>query len=164
MLFTLLLSLQFIINMQNHYIVVNNRVIARHRTPELADLAARATGGQIVTSEYAFRKPIVSQTPEGIRITEGWTPPAAERIAFLNRLKAQLLDKTTALQLPPETVVQLAVEMQKFSLLADIGADETLYFSLQQLPPDNPVINGEIKDWLLAELRNYIRSYKPDFE
>ncbi|WP_250631631.1 hypothetical protein [Rhodoflexus caldus] len=66
--------------------------------------------------------------------------------------------------LPPETVMQLAVEMQKFSLLADIGADETLYFSLQQLPPENPVISGEIKAWLLAELRAYIRSYKHDFE
>jgi hypothetical protein len=118
----------------------------------------------------------ISEQPEGAIQVEGVTidvrpytpiktmPTAAERIAFLNRLKAQLLDRTTALALPPETVMQLAVEMQKFSLLADIGADETLYFSLQQLPADNPAINGETKNWLLAELRAYIRSYKPDFE
>ena len=118
----------------------------------------------------------VSEQPEGAIQVEGVTievrpynpvkpmPTAAERIAFLNRLKSQLLDRTTALALPPEAVMQLAVEMQKFSLLADIGADETLYFSLQQLPADNPAINGETKNWLLAELRAYIRSYKPDFE
>jgi len=149
----------------NHYVVVGNRITSVHRNLKVAESQAAARGGAIFTSDFSFRRPVVITNPDGsIKITEGWTPPAAERIAFLNRLKAQLLDRTTALALPPETVMQLAIEMQKFSLLADIGADETLYFSLQQLPADNPAINGETKNWLLAELRAYIRSYKPDFE
>jgi hypothetical protein len=148
-----------------NYIVLNGAVVAMFKNLQLAQKMAEIRGGTVVASNFTFKKPIVTQNPDGsYRIREGWTPPAAERIAFLNSLKAQLLDRTTALKLPPETVMQLALELQKFSLLADIGADETLYFSLQQLPADHPVINGEIKEWLLSALRAYIISYKNELD
>lgn len=114
----------------------------------------------------------ISPEPEGAIQIEGieievrpYKPPApkvptaAERIAFLRKLKAQILDITTGLALSPEQVFQLAQEMEGFSRLVEIGADETLLWAVQQLPDDHPVLGGELRQKIINELTAYIASY-----
>ncbi|WP_250632098.1 hypothetical protein [Rhodoflexus caldus] len=105
---------------------------------------------------FNFERVHVSPTPPAFEPM----PSTAERINFLRDLKARILDITTELNLTPTEVMALAQTMTPITALVDIGADETLFHAISNLPPDDPIINGSLRDMILTELQAYISRYK----